>query len=129
LHAVRRPKRIVVREHAHVAQLYERGHALAIRLLSSRRSSSTRTIEFAAFSCVIRAAMGFLRRTNLLDTRVVHHHYSIGNFEWLFLVVRPADISYYYASRLNGDPPEGVEDLHFHPMEPRTLRGSVIWRL
>lgn len=40
-----------------------------------------------------------------------------------------ADISYYYASRLQGEPPDGVEDVHFHPMEPRTLRGSVIWRL
>jgi len=40
-----------------------------------------------------------------------------------------ADISHYYASRLNGEPPEGVDDVHFHPLEPRTLRGSVIWRL
>ena len=38
-----------------------------------------------------------------------------------------ADISYYYASRLPGEPADGVEDVHFHPMEPRTLRGSVIW--
>jgi outer membrane cobalamin receptor len=39
-----------------------------------------------------------------------------------------ADISYYYASRLNGEPAEGVDDVHFHPLEPRTLRGTVIWR-
>jgi len=37
------------------------------------------------------------------------------------------DISYYYASRLPGEPAEGVEDLHFHPLEPRTVRFGFIW--
>lgn len=32
------------------------------------------------------------------------------------------DIDYFYSSRLNGEPEEGVEDLHYHPVEPRTLR-------
>jgi hypothetical protein len=32
------------------------------------------------------------------------------------------DIDYYYASRLMGEPPEGVEDLHFHVSAPRALR-------
>ena len=32
------------------------------------------------------------------------------------------DITYWYASRLPGEPAEGVEDFHFHPLEPRTLR-------
>ena len=32
------------------------------------------------------------------------------------------DITYFYASRLAGEPAEGVEDLHFHPIEPRTVR-------
>ena len=32
------------------------------------------------------------------------------------------DIAYYYASRLPGEPLEGVEDVHFHPMESRTFR-------
>jgi outer membrane receptor protein involved in Fe transport len=32
------------------------------------------------------------------------------------------DIEYFYASRLPGEPAEGVEDRHFHPIEPRTLR-------
>ncbi len=38
------------------------------------------------------------------------------------------DISYYYSSRLSGEPAEGVEDIHFHPVEPRMLRGSIAWR-
>ncbi|MDQ3228555.1 MAG: TonB-dependent receptor, partial [Pseudomonadota bacterium] len=29
------------------------------------------------------------------------------------------DIDYFYASRLAGEPEEGVEDIHFHPFEPR----------
>jgi len=32
------------------------------------------------------------------------------------------DIEYYYASRLAGEPAEGVQDIHFHPGEPRTAR-------
>ncbi|GAA0341040.1 TonB-dependent receptor [Bowmanella denitrificans] len=32
------------------------------------------------------------------------------------------DIDYLYESRLPGEPPEGVEDIHYHPIEPRTLR-------
>lgn len=32
------------------------------------------------------------------------------------------DIDYYYASRLIGEPADGVEDIHFHPLEPRTFR-------
>ncbi|SFU77170.1 TonB-dependent receptor [Pseudoduganella namucuonensis] len=32
------------------------------------------------------------------------------------------DIDYYYASRLPGEPAGGVEDMHFHPAEPRSYR-------
>jgi len=35
---------------------------------------------------------------------------------------RASDIDYYYASRLPGEAAEGVDDRHFHPVEPRTLR-------
>ena len=37
-----------------------------------------------------------------------------------------SDIDYYYASRLAGEPTEGVNDIHFHPMEPRTFRLTLI---
>ena len=33
-----------------------------------------------------------------------------------------ADVSYYYASRLQGEPAGGVEDVHVHPVVPRTAR-------
>ena len=35
------------------------------------------------------------------------------------------DIDYFYASRLQGEPPEGVEDVHFHPVESRALRATL----
>ncbi len=37
------------------------------------------------------------------------------------------DIAYFYASRLPGEPDEGVEDIHFRPLEPRTVRASVTY--
>ena len=33
-----------------------------------------------------------------------------------------SDIDYYYASRLPGEAAGGVNDIHFHPVEPRSLR-------
>jgi outer membrane cobalamin receptor len=35
------------------------------------------------------------------------------------------DISYYYASRLAGEPSSGVNGIHVHPAEPRTIRLSA----
>lgn len=32
------------------------------------------------------------------------------------------DVTYYYPSRLRGEPAGGVEDIHYHPVEPRTFR-------
>lgn len=32
------------------------------------------------------------------------------------------DIQYYYASRLPGEPVDGVDDIHFHPVESRQVR-------
>jgi len=36
--------------------------------------------------------------------------------------VEASDIDYYFTSRLPGEPLAGVDDLHFHPAVPRTLR-------
>ncbi len=52
-------------------------------------------------------------------------HWKV-NFELLNLFnSNDHDIDYYYASRLQGEPTEGVEDNHFHPIEPRTARLSL----
>jgi outer membrane receptor protein involved in Fe transport len=37
------------------------------------------------------------------------------------------DITYYYTSRLPGEPLEGVTDLHFHPVESRTARLGLLY--
>jgi outer membrane receptor protein involved in Fe transport len=42
------------------------------------------------------------------------------------LDARVSDIDYYFASRLPGEPREGVDDIHFHPAVPRTLRVGLV---
>ncbi len=37
------------------------------------------------------------------------------------------DIAYFYASRLPGEPAEGVEDIHYRPLEPLSVRTSVTY--
>ena len=37
------------------------------------------------------------------------------------------NITYFYESRLPGEATP-VEDIHFHPVEPRTLRATATWR-
>ena len=36
-----------------------------------------------------------------------------------------SDIDYFYASRLPGEPREGVEDIHLHPALPRSARVGI----
>jgi hypothetical protein len=36
-----------------------------------------------------------------------------------------SDIDYFYTSRLPGEPPEGVDDIHLHPALPRSARLSL----
>ena len=38
---------------------------------------------------------------------------------------KASDIDYYYASRLPGEAADGVDDVHFHPVEPRSMRLSL----
>lgn len=37
-----------------------------------------------------------------------------------------SDIDYVYASRLPGEPVDGVQDVHLHPTLPRTARVSLM---
>lgn len=41
------------------------------------------------------------------------------------LDAKASQIDYFYASRLPGEPAGGVEDKHFHPVEPRSFRLSA----
>jgi outer membrane receptor protein involved in Fe transport len=38
---------------------------------------------------------------------------------------KASDIDYFYASRLKGEPAAGVDDIHFHPVEPRSFRVTL----
>ena len=38
---------------------------------------------------------------------------------------RDHDIDYYFTSRLQSEPADGVNDIHFHKFEPRSLRLSL----
>lgn len=38
---------------------------------------------------------------------------------------RDPDISYFYGSRLPNEPAGGIEDIHYHPVVPRTVRASI----
>jgi hypothetical protein len=40
---------------------------------------------------------------------------------------KAADIAYYYTSRLPGEPLQGVNDVHFKPVEPVTARLSLVF--
>lgn len=63
-----------------------------------------------------------------------------GNFKYSFstwqlsvdlfniLNSKASDIEYFYTSRLNNEPVEGVDDRHLHPMEPRSLRISFSYQ-
>ena len=37
------------------------------------------------------------------------------------------DAQYFYASRLRGEPLQGVAGVHFHPTEPRQVRVGLVW--
>ena len=43
------------------------------------------------------------------------------------LDARNNDITYYYTSRLPGEPAQGVNDSHFHPGEKRSFRISLAY--
>ena len=60
--------------------------------------------------------------TNLRVTRKISNDITLG-LDVLNLADRKNnDISYYYTSRVAGEPLAGVDGVHVHPAEPRTIR-------
>jgi len=49
---------------------------------------------------------------------------SLGVSAFNLTNAKATDIDYYYASRRQGEPAEGVNDIHSHPLEPFTVRAS-----
>jgi hypothetical protein len=72
------------------------------------------------------------KRTSLVNAQVGWHvtprvHVVLDTFN-LFNTAA-SDIDYFYTSRLQGEPAEGVADKHFHPAEPRSVRVSLILQM
>ncbi len=70
---------------------------------NSVRSKATTLVNLEAGYRLSKRARLVLDVFNLLDAEV-------------------SDIDYFYASRLPGEGPDGVEDIHFHPTATRTMR-------
>lgn len=61
-------------------------------------------------------------------------YYTLGRFKLGVDVLnafdaKSADITYFYTSRLQGEPAGGVDDYHLHPVEPRQVRVSLRYAL
>ncbi|ULQ45568.1 TonB-dependent receptor [Flagellatimonas centrodinii] len=54
--------------------------------------------------------------------------FSLGAGVFNLLDSEDNDITYFYASRLPGEPANGIEDVHFHPVEPRQFRATLRYR-
>ncbi|MBS0482252.1 MAG: TonB-dependent receptor [Proteobacteria bacterium] len=71
----------------------------------SQRSQGTTLVNLGAYRQIGAVRIG-IDILNLLDAR-------------------DPDISYWYASRLAGEPAGGIEDRHIHPVEPRQIRVTL----
>jgi len=74
--------------------------------------------ERAAASSLFNLGLGYRRGKARLDVSILN-----------LLDEEHSDIQYFYTSRLAGEPAGGVDDVHFHPAEPRQLRVSLSWGL
>jgi outer membrane receptor protein involved in Fe transport len=66
--------------------------------------------------------------SNTLNARVSYAfspHLRLAADVFNLFNARVSDVDYLYTSRLPGEPAAGVEDVHFHPMEKRSLRLGV----
>jgi hypothetical protein len=72
----------------------------------------------ARASNLVNADVGYVRRSG---TRI---QVSLLNA----LNGKADDIQYAYASRLRGETSDGIDDVHFHPSEPRQIRVSVDYK-
>jgi len=70
---------------------------------NSIRSSSSRIVQASIGWTATQRVRVVVEALNLLNARV-------------------SDIDYYYTSRLPGEPAAGLDDVHGHPVEPRSLR-------
>lgn len=87
--------------------------SLRIRHLGARPLTSDNSVK-SKDSTILNAAMGYAWKKWRTELEVFN-----------LLDSRDHDIDYYYTSRLSFEPAQGVDDIHFHPVEPRALRFKV----
>ena len=79
----------------------------AVREDNSVRSRSTSLVNLGAGYDIVRILRVTVDVFNLFDAKV-------------------SDIEYFFTSRLRGEPLAGVDDIHFHPAVPRTVRVGLV---
>ncbi len=71
------------------------------------------------------------KSTTLASARVgynLNHNLKVALDVFNLFDRKASDIDYDYTSRLPGEPADGVNDIHFHPVEPRTARLTLTAR-
>ncbi len=69
--------------------------------------------------------------TTLVNAQISYHinqHWSARLECYNLFDSADNDIDYFYTSRLQGEPAEGVDDIHSHPAEPREFRFAATYR-
>ena len=87
--------------------------ALRARYFSERPLTADKTIE-SEDSLQVNARIGY---------RLENWDFAVDVLN--LLDRKDNDIEYYYTSRLRGEAAAGIDDIHYHPAEPRSIRASV----
>ena len=88
--------------------------ALRLRYLGPRPLIEDASVE-SGRSVVVNAEAGYRIAPNVRLTLDVLNLFDS----------RSSDIDYYYRSRLPGEPADGFDDIHTHPVQPRSARVSM----
>ena len=92
-------------------------------------TASARLRHFGSFA-VIEDNSRRSTPTTVVNTRLAYayRHYEVAVEVLNALNAHDNDITYFYTSRLPGEPAGGVDDYHIHPIEPREVRVSATAR-
>src|SRR5579862_354707 len=103
----------------------ERAVAFGVSAVNLGRWSGNLQLRYFGPRALIEDGSVRSQSTTLLNGRIAYRiderwRITLDGFNLLDRAA--SDIDYYYASRLPGEPAAGVNDIHFHPVEPRTFR-------
>jgi outer membrane receptor protein involved in Fe transport len=88
--------------------------SLRLRYFGPRALIENDSVRSSA-STLVNARLGYQVTPNLRFTLDVFNVFD----------QQSSDVDYFYTSRLPGEPLEGVEDIHTHPVDRRTFRGGL----